>query len=489
MLFEIASDTAERMGVDPASVALAAIVSCAAVMSDDWEVQPKRFDYSWTENPRLWGALVGGPSVMKSPIISICTKPIDKLEAESQRRYSEALRLYKQRQTESKKDTTGFLPEPTAPKRDRYLIENATIEAITEALRDDDAATQRAPARKVLSRQDEMSEYFGNLDRYKAGGKGGGDRGAYLRLYNGGPFSVDRIGRGAFRVPNWSACFLGGIQPEPIQKIANDTVDDGLLQRFLFIVAGHQSPGLDRAPNAAAQDRYDNLFPALTALHPARTADGAYPQVVKLHQDAQQHREKVESAARIMELMPDASSHLQSAFGKWPGSFARVALTFHLIEIADARARGGPQPYLMVLSEETAKKAAAFMLDIAMPHLLRAHALMYKTPQTGHARWIAGFILSKRLERVTTRDVVQAYLALRAPETRDELADVMTNLVTVGWLEPEIPSNSAKPINSWMVNPTVHSLFAEKAERERTRRETAKAQIIAHVAALKGPGS
>ena len=72
------------------------------------------------------------------------------------------------------------------PKLVRYLIEGATVEAISEILREGDEGRQIAPAQKFYCRQDEMSEFFGNLDRYKQGGSGGGDRGAYLRLYNGG---------------------------------------------------------------------------------------------------------------------------------------------------------------------------------------------------------------------------------------------------------------------------------------------------------------
>ncbi len=235
-LFPFVVDTAERMGVDATSVALGCIVACASVLSDDWRIQPKRHDYTWTESPRLWAAIVGDPSILKTPVINACTRPVDKLDADARRRHAEAMRIYKQRLREAKADKSGTTPEPVHPRLDRYLIEGATVEAISEVLRDDDDATQRAPARKVLSRHDEMTEFFGNLDRYKAGGKGGGDRGAYLRLFNGGPYTIDRIGRGAFTVPNWSACFLGGIQPGPIQRIAKDAAEDGLLQRFLYVV-------------------------------------------------------------------------------------------------------------------------------------------------------------------------------------------------------------------------------------------------------------
>ena len=116
-----------------------------------------------------------------------------------------------------------------------------------------------------------MSEFFANLDRYRAGGKGGGDRGAYLRLYNGGPYSIDRIGRGSFTVPNWSACFLGGMQPGPIQNIAKNATEDGLLQRFLYAVPGPQQHG--RRPKAVGSGTKSipRLVPRPGGLRPPRT--------------------------------------------------------------------------------------------------------------------------------------------------------------------------------------------------------------------------
>ena len=77
------------MGVDPTSVALGCIVSLAAVANDDWQVQPKRHDYTWTESARLWGAILGLPSIKKTPVITACTKPIDKLGAAARRRHAE----------------------------------------------------------------------------------------------------------------------------------------------------------------------------------------------------------------------------------------------------------------------------------------------------------------------------------------------------------------------------------------------------------------
>lgn len=129
------------------------------------------------------------------------------------------------------------------------------MEALSEVLRDDDEAKHRAPAGRVLLRQDELSEWLATFDRYRSGGRGGADRGAYLRLYNGGRHTVDRVTRGSFTVPNWSACVLGGIQPEPIRRIAREADDDGLLQRFVYCVPILKEPGQDRRPNASAIER------------------------------------------------------------------------------------------------------------------------------------------------------------------------------------------------------------------------------------------
>ena len=380
-LWGFVKDASERMGVDPTSVALSCLVSCACVMSDDWRIQPKRHDTTWTESPRLWGAIVGDPSILKTPVIATCTRPIDELDAEARERHQQEMRDYKVALAAWKlSDDNADTPEPTQPKLERYLVEGATVEAISEVLRDDDDARQTAPAGKVLARHDEMSEFFANLDRYRAGGRGGGDRGAYLRLYNGGRYVIDRIGRGSFAIPNWSACFLGGIQPGPIQRIAKETADDGLLQRLLYCVPSSQQAGVDRAPDVAARQRYEALFPRLTALHPRRLIGGAGTGVVVLHAEAHGHREDTDALARAMAALPDTSPRLRAALGKWPGLFARLCLTFHLIDLADTVLTGAARPHMDVVPERTARRVATFMRDIVAPRGVLQLILLAASP-------------------------------------------------------------------------------------------------------------
>lgn len=475
-LWPFVSDTAVRMGVDPTTVALGAIVTCASVIHDDWQIQPKRYDKTWTESARLWGCIVGDPSTLKSPVIMACTRVVDRLEAEARRRHDADMEIYTKAIALWKKAKDEEVPEPRRPKLDRYLVEGATMEAFQEVLRDDAKANQRARSGKVLCRQDEMSEWAGNLDRY-GGGKGGGDRGAYLRLYNGGRYTIDRIARGSFAVSNWSACFLTGCQPEPIQKMARDAAEDGLLQRFMYAVPAPAGEGLDQPEDEAALEAYRGLVRSLTAMHPISKESGYGHEHVAFHDLAHVHREEIDKAARAIAAIPNTSNRVKSTLGKWPGLFARLCLTFHMIEHA-----GKQIGFRYVVSEDTAERVKHYMLEIVLPHLIRADATMFLTPQSGHARWVAGHILAHSLDRITTRDVVQAYRQLRSPEQSRDLATTMGSLVSVGWLDPIQPKNPLNPIGAWRVNPDVHAKFSDRAANEAEARENIKRTIRANAA-------
>jgi hypothetical protein len=487
VIYDFAVDTAERMGVDPLSVGMAAVISCCSVMHETWRIQPKQHDSSWTEEARLWFAIVGDPSVLKSPVIAACTRPVEKLDADARKAHGAALKKHKADMAAWKRDGADADIEPAVPLLDRYIVEGTTVEALSEILRDDAEAKQRAPAGRVLVRQDEMSEFVAGFDRYRSGGRGGADRGAYLRLYNGGRYVVDRIGRGTIAISHWSGCILGGIQPEPIQRIAREAADDGLLQRFLYVVPGTPGRGLDRSPNMAAVTRYHELFPALTALLPPRSDKfgmGSAPITVVLHAGAHRHRHEIDDLIAAVAALPDTSNRLKASLGKWRGTFARLCLAFHLIEAADANARGDECPFMTVLSEATAKRVASLMREALLPHLLRAEALMFSTAQTGHTRWIAGFILSRGHTRISLRDVVQAYGPLRAPEARRELLDVMESLVVMAWLRPEPQANPARTTTAWEVNPAVHKDFAARAASERDTRNANRQVLHGRLVAL-----
>ncbi len=245
-----------------------------------------------------------------------------------------------------------------------------------------------------------------------------------------------------------------------------------------------QGTGKDQTPDRNALNAYRDIFPALAALRPSRTGTGR-PVIVALHADAHASREDVDALARVMAAMPDTSPRLQSTFGKWSGLFARLCLTFHLVEIAAARSRGEIGPASDVVPPDIAARVRRYMRQILAPNLLRAEAIIFASKQTDHATWIAHYILGNKLDIVTARDIVQDYRQLRAPEQRDTLNNTMDSLCTIGWLAPVTQRNEAKTPVAWNVNPAVHLNFAQRGDAERKRRSAVRDAIARHVASLR----
>ena len=94
---------------------------------------------------------------------------------------------------------------------------------------------------------------------------------------------------------------------------------------------------------------------------------------------------------------------------------------------------------------------------------------MFATDQTGHARWIGGYVLARGLTTITTRDVIRAYRPLRAPEDRKVLLEVMASLEAMGWLREKAEQDGRMP-TAWHVNPAIHTEFADRARREKETR-------------------
>ncbi len=477
-------DNAERLGVDPIAPALAALCSLASAVSSDWTVQPKEHDDGWKLPLILWVTILGSPGAKKSPIIRTCTAPLDELEKDARVRHAKAMREHMVEhhrwKTDKSEDKQNPAKEPKAPLVDRYIVEGTTVEALSEVLRTDHRQTQRAPLKKVLLRQDELSEWAASFDAYKHTG-GAADRGAYLRLKDGSSASNDRVGRGTVFCEHWAAGLIGGIQPEPIRRIAQKSDDDGLLARMLYAVLGDATRGADRKACKTARQRYFALFRALITMQPASDILTG-PHTATLHPEAHKHRLRIDDMLEAMSAMPDTSVRLKGMFAKWGATWAQIAFLYHLIDCADPDRQGDPLD-AMVVSEDAARRAALYMEQILLPHTLKADVQMFQTEGANHARWIALHILAQNKEEITRREVLAGYQAMRNPETKNALNDIMTSLTHMGWLKEEGDSRSMKPVTTWSVNPKVLRLFAERGAVERARRKADVEAITAKIRA------
>jgi hypothetical protein len=424
-----AREKAGVMGVDPAALAVMGLVVCAAAIPDHVKVKVKRFDM-WHESARLWVGVIGDPSAKKTPAQREAVRPLREIDGELVQKYLEEKAEYDGLDKEEKKSR----PRPLNRGK---ILNDTTVEAAQELLRDNPEG--------VLCEQDELSGWFGNMDRYN--GKGGGDRAFWLQAFNGGSYSVRRVGRGVSQIPNLSVCLLGGIQPDKMREAVSASADDGLIQRLLAVVLRAGMKGRDEKTFDLWQ-RYNDLIVKLSRLGTA---------VVTFDDGAQIYREELEERHLELQALETIDKKLATHIAKYDGIFARLALTFHCIETAKT---GDVAP---VVSKDTAVRAGRFLHEFFLPHSMHFYIdLMGFSGDHDRLGAVASFILVKGLTKITMRDVRRGVHEMRKGSTKDA-EEVMNKLCGLGWL--------TAVERGWTVNPAVHTAFAAKAADEAKRKK------------------
>jgi len=442
-----AATRADMVGCDASGLAMAALAACGTLIRDRIRLKMKRHDAGWHEEARLWVMLVGDPSRKKTPILKSASGYLAKMDAEFIHTYNRELMDWQE-------DKNG-----PPPVQKRLRISDITMEAAAEVC--------AASPDGVLALQDELSGWFGGIEKY-SGGKGGAkDRAFWLQAFNGGHYATDRVGRKAAFVENLSISIVGGVQPKPIREIMSQSTDDGLIQRFFPIVLGE--PALDKDIEMPdVQTEYDELQARLLALEPPQNWAG--PLAVTFSDEAQALRSEL--AAKHMQMMMDFETinrKIASHFGKYDGLFGRLSLIFHCIENV------GENELPHQISIATAQRAADFLHKF-----LKRHALAFYTNVVGLSDdhdilvEIAGYILANGLDTVSLRTLARGSRSMRKL-SKFEAQPIFEQLAAYGWLEDQ----SYRPQTiSWKVNPMAHILFSDRAAAEIERRKVGRERVM-----------
>jgi uncharacterized protein DUF3987 len=445
---DFAFKQSELMGCDPAGLAMAALAVCAAAIPDNQKIQVKKHG-RWKESARVWVGLAGPVSAKKSPIMREATVPLNNIDAKMSRDYSQAMAAYK---LLSKEEQRGREPPP----HERIRIEDATPEAVQPILRDSPHG--------VLLVRDELSGWFGGIDKYAHGRGGAADRGFWLQAFNGGSYTWDRVGRGSGYIENLSVSILGGIQTDALRRVVAEGVDDGLIQRLFVILLKSAVLGTDEPLDT---DSYDALVTKLrdklarqhnpTDLQFSEEAAAIRRQLEKKHLDLQSAYERV-------------NKKLAAHIGKYDGLYARLCLLWHVVEHID-------DIWPTSISADTAQRVADFLHNFLSKHAIAFYVdVMGLSDDHDRLTAVAGYILARRLARVTRRDIQRGDGTMRGRDRRDT-ESVFHQLEAFGWLNQQQGRRLGDV--QWHVNPAVHEKFAAKAEEEAERRARESADIVA----------
>jgi hypothetical protein len=465
-IINFARDEAERIGVVIEMIAFPAITCAAIVISDRFKIQPKKFDTRWTESPRLWAMIVSESGQKKTPCFKAAIEPVKEIEKnyyfqfqEEMADYTREKELFDEEKKAANKDGKELMiTEPEKPVQKRFLADDITVEAFRRVLEHNDHGVGVA--------KDELAGWITSFDIYRNSKQGSKDRADYCELYQGGQKSFDRAEKGFTYVSNWSASIVGFIQPGPVRRTLGEITDDGMLARFLVCHGEREGRGKDRKPDYVAINTYHQTIKQLSELKPK---DGE-EEIFLFSDEAIKYREIIFSTCERVQILPDSSEALIAHLDKWEASFCRIALIYHIIEATAA----GEYP-TKYINENTAKMAAKLMIDFLLPNSIRFyHDTLDDGTRGSHPKWIAGYILSNHLDRITKRNIERSYKKLN--QKYGTIVKTMETLYQSGWVEPDKYKKNGT-VTGWKVNPKVHFKFAEKAKEEAARRAKERIKI------------
>lgn len=440
--------TAEQMGADPAGLAMAALVAFAAAIPDTVQLQVKQHDPRWLESARLWVALVGLPSTKKSPIMSSALRAIHTLDKQMLEAWQSRHAAWRSLSAEERKATNE-------PLQERLRLMDTTVEAAQEVF--------RGTPHGLLISADELSGWFGALDKYGGSKGASADRAFWLQAFNGGSYAVNRVGRGSILLPNLSASIVGGIQPDAIWRIAGDAVDDGLLQRFFPIVLRTAEMGHD-APIPSEAAMYD------WAVRGAKSCSAPTP--LRFDPDAQSIFREVQARHHRFGSLETINRKLASHIGKLDGLFARLCIVWHVASNPWTTSLA-PQ-----VTADTADRVAQFMKVFLLPHAFAFYSgVLGMSDDQDDLEAVAGYILAHRKMEIDHRTIKRSVRSCRKVD-RFHTRPLFETLAAMNWVYAEHDPEKRNGEPRWFVNPWVHQLFAERAEREEARRIQARATIM-----------
>ncbi|MGH8319958.1 MAG: DUF3987 domain-containing protein [Steroidobacteraceae bacterium] len=443
---------ARATGFDLSLILASALAVAAAALSDEFQIVGDSAS-EWFQKPLLWVLTIGRPGSGKTPVQKAMLAQLWAIHRELDAQWRDQVAALAMSEDEQK-----------APPRPRVVVVDTTIEALTEVLRDN--------PRGILIANDEFESWLGSLDAYRRGAVSR-DRGEWLRLFDGGPHTVERVQRGSVYIPNWGSSILTATTPAALAKLARSLPEDGLLQRFLPIVVQPKREPQPVADLEAIRERFHETITRLYSLtpHSRKGCVPLSPAAAEFFKAwSRQHQVRQEAFGT---LEPALESHL----AKYPNFLLRITLTLHAVNVVSHDATGiARDPAAFPVPLATIEAAAKFLKRASM------HAMAVYLNRSGGseayelAREVGRAIVARGWQSVARRNLIQGVHAFR--KATQELQDSTLRLFgDIGWLA-QAEGGYAKPTPArYGVNPKVHEKFAATAERERERRAVIREAI------------
>jgi hypothetical protein len=296
------------------------LCAMASVLGTRYRVRVKKGH----EQPMvLWIGTVAAASSIKTPVADEVQSPLLALDYEGLHRYKAEKAAWEARSADAKKSEPDAAPQPNR----RRIVEDATIEAVTQALSNE-------ASYGLVSFQDELAGWITGFDKYR---KSSSDRAQWLSFWSGRALNVSRASKEQVLIPKTAISVFGNIQPAKLAEYlgadnAGNSSGDGFWPRFLWVVPEDVFP----KTNWEESEIRTELRELVEALDSLEVSD-LHDRCVKVDLDLEA-RALYEEAADHLSTMArqDSKESLRGAMlEKMKAHIARFAGLLHALDYAE----------------------------------------------------------------------------------------------------------------------------------------------------------
>jgi hypothetical protein len=320
VIADLATAASNDSGIAMEAYAMAMLCVCSGVASDRYKIQCR--GTGWLERPKIWVSLVAKSGTGKSPVYRLARRPIEEISQALKEENRLALKGYENRlkDFEDWKRMKGAdkgqvaKPDPGDPPPVKGLtLDNATLEWQQKLAHDN--------PRGLFLLKGEMSPLVRSTDPKKIDMVM-----EYLEAFDGGPRSKGTVKNGQKEIDNWSMGFLTTVQPKVVSQMPDLLRDTGFLQRFIPVPVPEQEW-------VEENFSYDNQN-YHNCVHWLWAADPANEFIFELDDEGKELAKDFLRKIHKVRTGYSANETFTEHVNKYPTFLYRLALTYHLIEIA-----------------------------------------------------------------------------------------------------------------------------------------------------------
>lgn len=457
VLAQRAQEISIGMGSDPLVSLFAGMAAVVAAADARTRLE---LNHGWEVPPVLWLMTIGCPAEKKTPASRPMFEPLKEIERADGKRYAQDLIKWEAHEAAHVSSKKAFHQAASDPANllggelnvdGLPMVHELPPRPVPLRLTLDDVTSQKL-VRMIAERPqgmlcwlDEMRSWLDKLSNMRSGE----DRSTWVRGYEAGGYTVDRVGdgtgTGSVTLDCYALGIYGNVQPGVLRTKLKEMAGDGLVQRFLPAILRDSYSKAKGEPLPAMLSNAAEYAQMIRRVHALPTMRYTLsPAAYNAFREFQDWYLQCKADERLLH----ASEDYMQAFGKLEGTAGRLILVWHLIE----------SPYSTQVAADVVERVSRFVRGYVVPALRYLFGELAGHDADSLEQWTAAYVVqaSGEMPTITMRDIKRSarrQIEGMSPLQADaRIRDACYPLEKAGWLAVLRDDRAGV---TWSVNPAI----------------------------------